>query len=195
MGNPGKESGTIEAPIGPPPAGSQKMMRWLELEKRPPGPHPLAAGGTAGATTRLMRFKLDTGRTHQIRVGTAAHLWGHPILGDAHLRPAAAKCRSPSLPKSPACACAWGSTIRSAAKRAAWFEAPLPPDLRKSCLAELRPGLIQSATMLLLPLLGAAGRRFVSRLEKIGHGDGGEHAKPIGSKQGVVLCSVQRLSR
>jgi len=90
MGYPGSESRHVEAPIGA-PAGSPKKYcgGGSELEKGPPRPHPLAAGGTAGDYS-LMRFKLGHGRPPtEIRCTCA--ILGSPILGDAHLRAAAAK--------------------------------------------------------------------------------------------------------
>jgi 23S rRNA pseudouridine1911/1915/1917 synthase len=77
QGRPPARSGTIEAPIG----------RDARVRTR------MAVGGAhardarthfeldrALATTSLLRLKLETGRTHQIRVHLQAI--GHPVLGD-----------------------------------------------------------------------------------------------------------------
>jgi 23S rRNA pseudouridine1911/1915/1917 synthase len=78
-GVPKTETGTIDLPIGRHPV-DRKRMAIVPLEK----------GGREAVTHwkilerignyTLMEFRLETGRTHQIRVHTS-HL-GHPILGD-----------------------------------------------------------------------------------------------------------------
>jgi 23S rRNA pseudouridine1911/1915/1917 synthase len=77
QGRPPARSGTIEAPIGRDArvrtrmavggAHAREARTHFELDK-------------ALATTSLLRLKLETGRTHQIRVHLQAI--GHPVLGD-----------------------------------------------------------------------------------------------------------------
>lgn len=78
-GAPAVDSGTIDLPIGRHPV-DRKKMAVVPLEK----------GGRAAVTHwqiverlgnyTLMQFRLETGRTHQIRVHSS-HI-GHPIVGD-----------------------------------------------------------------------------------------------------------------
>jgi 23S rRNA pseudouridine1911/1915/1917 synthase len=78
-GSPKAESGTIDLPIGRHPV-ERKKMAIVPLEK----------GGRQAVTHwqvrerlgnyALMQFRLETGRTHQIRVHSAQI--GHPIIGD-----------------------------------------------------------------------------------------------------------------
>ena len=76
-GRPRARSGTIEAPIGRDPRARTRMTVG--------GAHPREARthftlerALAGAS--LLRLRLDTGRTHQIRVHLCAI--GHPVCGD-----------------------------------------------------------------------------------------------------------------
>jgi 23S rRNA pseudouridine1911/1915/1917 synthase len=76
-GRPPARSGTIEAPIGRDPrvrtrmavdgSGAREARTNFTLERALPG-------------TSLLRLRLDTGRTHQIRVHLQAI--GHPVCGD-----------------------------------------------------------------------------------------------------------------
>lgn len=78
-GAPAAERGTVDAPVGRHPV-DRKKMAVVPLEK----------GGRSAITHwaveerlgnfTLMRFQLETGRTHQIRVHSA-HI-GHPVVGD-----------------------------------------------------------------------------------------------------------------
>jgi 23S rRNA pseudouridine1911/1915/1917 synthase len=77
QGRPPARSGTIEAPIGRDPrvrtrmavggAHAREARTHFELER-------------AFATSSLLRIRLETGRTHQIRVHLRAI--GHPVAGD-----------------------------------------------------------------------------------------------------------------
>ena len=76
-GRPPARTGTIEAPIGRDPrirtrmsvggAGAREARTHFTLER-------------ALASTSLLRLRLETGRTHQIRVHLQAI--GHPVVGD-----------------------------------------------------------------------------------------------------------------
>lgn len=75
----GQDWGTVDAPIGRHPKDRKKMAVL-----------PLAKGGRRSVTHwriqerlgnyTLVHYRLDTGRTHQIRVHSA--MLGHPIVGD-----------------------------------------------------------------------------------------------------------------
>ena len=77
VGNIKADSGTINAPIGRHPA-DRKKMAVTEKGSRPAVTHFEVLTRYPGYTH--LRLKLETGRTHQIRVHLA---WqNHPILGD-----------------------------------------------------------------------------------------------------------------
>ena len=73
-----EDSGTVDAPIGRHPADRKKMC-VTERNSKPAVTHWEVVRRYRGYTH--IRCKLETGRTHQIRVHMA-HI-GHPILGDA----------------------------------------------------------------------------------------------------------------
>ena len=76
-GRPPARSGTIEAPIGRDPRVRTRMAIGGA------GPRPARTHFTlerAFVDTSLLRLRLDTGRTHQIRVHLRAI--GHPVCGD-----------------------------------------------------------------------------------------------------------------
>ena len=72
-----EDSGTVDAPIGRHPSDRKKMC-VIERNSKPAVTHWEVVRRYRGYTH--IRCKLETGRTHQIRVHMA-HI-GHPILGD-----------------------------------------------------------------------------------------------------------------
>jgi len=73
-----EDAGTIDAPVGRSPA-DRKKMAVTEKNSRPAVTHWEVVARYPGYTH--LRCRLETGRTHQIRVHLA---WrNHPILGDA----------------------------------------------------------------------------------------------------------------
>ncbi len=87
-GRPPSDSGKIDAPVGRHPRHRTRMA--VVPEGRPAVTWFEVAESFDGAT--LLRVKLETGRTHQIRTHLASI--GHPIVGDA------AYGRDPSLARS-----------------------------------------------------------------------------------------------
>ena len=87
-GAPERPKGTIDAPVGRHPKSRDRMAvrpggrpaltHWQVLERYP---GPLLKGKAGPPVASLIACRLETGRTHQIRVHLA-HI-GHPLLGDA----------------------------------------------------------------------------------------------------------------
>lgn len=77
-GNVKEDEGTIDAPIGRHPV-DRKKMAINEKNGKPAVTHYKVLKRFGKYT--YMQFKLETGRTHQIRVHMASI--GHPLLGDA----------------------------------------------------------------------------------------------------------------
>ncbi|MDR3373761.1 MAG: RluA family pseudouridine synthase [Ancalomicrobiaceae bacterium] len=98
-GVPRQSAGTLESLIGRSPkarelmavvksGGREAITHYTVLERfalpaegRRPGDRRGATGNDAEAIASLVECRLETGRTHQIRVHMAA--MGHPLLGDA----------------------------------------------------------------------------------------------------------------
>jgi len=76
-GNVKNDNGTIEGDIGRHPK-DRKKMAIVDKNGKPAVTHYKVIERLKGAT--YMEFKLETGRTHQIRVHMASI--GHPLLGD-----------------------------------------------------------------------------------------------------------------
>ena len=77
-GRPPARSGTIEAPIGRDPRVRTRMTVGGAHARE--ARTALHARARAVASTSLLRLRLETGRTHQIRVHLQAI--GHPVAGD-----------------------------------------------------------------------------------------------------------------
>jgi 23S rRNA pseudouridine1911/1915/1917 synthase len=129
-GQPAGEHGTIVGAIGRHPADRKKYAVVHDGSGRHACTHWRVIERLGDCA--LLRFKLDTGRTHQIRVH-CAHI-GHPIVGD----PVYSRCRKlpAALPGQALHAVALGLNHPITGERLL-CEAPLPPAFEK-LLAVLR---------------------------------------------------------
>jgi 23S rRNA pseudouridine1911/1915/1917 synthase len=139
LGAPARAAGEVDAPIGRDPVHRQRMS-----VRAPRGREARTSWRVEerfdGAT--LLRVRIHTGRTHQVRVHLASI--GHPVAGDAAYggtrtpssRRAAAREALQSLER-PALHAARLSFAHPASAERLTFEAPLPPDL-EAVLARLR---------------------------------------------------------
>lgn len=133
-GLPTPPAGDIEGAIGRHPT-DRKRMAVLEGGRGKPALTHYATVRAWGAACALLRCKLATGRTHQIRVHLAQR--GHPVVGDpAYLRrtPAAARLLAEpvravllAFPRQALHAATLGFR-HPVDGRALSFEAPPPPD-------------------------------------------------------------------
>jgi 23S rRNA pseudouridine1911/1915/1917 synthase len=143
-GVPRARQGTIEAAIGRDPVHRKKMSVRA--------PRGRAARSTYAVVeildgAALLRVRIHTGRTHQIRVHLAS--LGHPVAGDATYggtrtpssRQPAARAALDGLER-PALHAARLAFTRPATGDRLQFESPLPADLR-DVLARLRGGALR----------------------------------------------------
>jgi 23S rRNA pseudouridine1911/1915/1917 synthase len=130
-GLPEPQAGTIALPIGRDPVHRQKMSVRAPRGRAARSDYAVVEALDGAA---LVRIRIHTGRTHQIRVHLAA--LGHPIAGD----PAYGGTRAPSArrPEAKAALLGLGRPALHAARLSFThpetgarlnFESPLPPDL------------------------------------------------------------------
>lgn len=83
VGNVAKDSGTVNAPVGRHPTNRKKMAITASNSKEAVTHYEVLArypGTAATCAYTHLRLRLETGRTHQIRVHMAS--LGHPVAGD-----------------------------------------------------------------------------------------------------------------
>ena len=117
-----RQTGTIEAPIGL--KGQSWETRDVYEGGKPARTHYrlLAHGQFEESQVSLVRLRLDTGRTHQIRIHLS-HI-GHPLIGDELYggKPVIAR---------PALHSTYLRIIHPVSKRLLEFESPIPQDMRQ----------------------------------------------------------------
>ncbi len=136
IGNFKEDSGTVDAPIGRHPVDRKRMavIQNADLRARDAVTHwqVLARGEADGQCYTLLRCRLETGRTHQIRVHMA--YLGHPLLGDPLY--GGANTRFQAHHKAiinGQCLHAKELTFtHPRTNQAVTFSSPLPPDLQKT---------------------------------------------------------------
>ncbi len=139
LGNPARDSGEVDSPIGRDPVHRQKMSVRAPRGREARTSWRVEERFDAAA---LLRVRIHTGRTHQVRVHLASI--GHPVAGDAVYggkrtlpsRRGAAREAFAFLDR-PALHAARLAFTHPATGERLTFEAPLPPDL-ESVLARLR---------------------------------------------------------
>ena len=129
-GHPPADQGSIDAPIGRHPENRQKMA-VVEKGGRPAVSHFRVVERFKGYA--LLEVRLETGRTHQIRVHMA-HI-GHPVAGDRRY----GAPKSSLFPDGQALHAARLAFIHPVTGEALWFSAPLPEDFQEA-LRILRAG-------------------------------------------------------
>lgn len=115
------DSGVIEAPIGRDPRNRKRMAVVADGEGREARTHYHVIRHLEDYT--LLEVRMETGRTHQIRVHLSAI--GYPVLGDGVYG-----TKSDTLPRLFLHACRLGFKLPSTGKYAE-FTSNLPPDLER----------------------------------------------------------------
>ena len=131
IGNLREDTGTVDAPIGRHPTDRKKMavLRGADAHSRDAVTHYRVLERFAGMCH--VECKLETGRTHQIRVHMAS--LGHPLLGDPVYGGANHRfCEMhPSLIHGQCLHAAELSLIHPTSGEEMHFEAPLPEDMER----------------------------------------------------------------
>jgi len=115
--------GRVEAPIGRHPVNRTRMA--VVSRGKPAVTHYSVAARYADAT--LLHCRLETGRTHQIRVHLASI--GHPLVGDPVYGPRAGKNTARIFARQALHARKLGLKHPVTAREMSW-ESPLPSDMR-----------------------------------------------------------------
>lgn len=119
-----ERSGTVEAPIGRHPVSRTRMA--VVARGKPAVTHYSVIEHYADAT--LLQCRLETGRTHQIRVHLASI--GHPLLGDPVYCGRAGRSGGPKFHRQALHARRLG-LIHPVTERVVSWESPLPADMRE----------------------------------------------------------------
>jgi 23S rRNA pseudouridine1911/1915/1917 synthase len=138
---PVRMSGTIDAPVGRHPTDRKKMSTKTRRGRRAVTHWEIVE--RFGKCASLARIRIETGRTHQIRVHLAAN--GMPVIGDAVYggRSAGSNMRDPSVRAAlqkagrPMLHAAEITIAHPGDGREMRFKAPLPRDFQ-DMLEELR---------------------------------------------------------
>ncbi len=135
LGNFREDEGCIDAPIGRHPVDRKKMavIRNSDLSAREAVTHwrVISRGSGEGNAFTLLSCRLETGRTHQIRVHCASV--GHPLLGDPVYGGDGTRFESKhkKLIQGQCLHAGELHLIHPRTGERMHFEAPLPPDMKK----------------------------------------------------------------
>jgi 23S rRNA pseudouridine1911/1915/1917 synthase len=121
----------VEAPVGRHPVSRTRMA--VVARGKPAITHYHVM--TRYENTTLLQCRLETGRTHQIRVHLASI--GHPIVGDPVYGTRADKARTPAFHRQALHAQRLG-LVHPMSGRSMMWEAPMPDDMQQ-LTAKLQP--------------------------------------------------------
>lgn len=123
-------AGTVEAPIGRDPRAPVRMAIVRGAAGKPAVTHfqVEALGTLAGAPVARVQCRLETGRTHQIRVHMQSI--GHPLLGDPLYGDARTRALAGEVPPRQMLHARRLAFIEPGTGRGCEFQAPLPADMQ-----------------------------------------------------------------